>query len=246
MAKHSARSTETQVRVEVSSGVLLAGGLVILLLVVAAIGVVIWQRSQIDPVAALPPVVAANVTPEGYPVKGSPTAPVTVIEYSDFLCPNCRNFFEQSFPIFEPYIQAGLIRFVYADFPVHGEESILVAEAARCALEQNAFWPYHDLLFQRQAEMSSAPSPQDPLKRLAAELGLNTEAFNRCLDSRKYEKAVKDSFERAKTLGLRGTPSFVIIDPIAGQRPPITGDPSAPRWEDLFQRYAADLGWPLQ
>lgn len=246
MAKRGTRSTGTQVRIELSSGLLLASGLLLVLLILAAIGVVIWLRSQANPVAALPPAVAANVTPEGYPVKGSSTAPVTVIEYSDFQCPNCRKFFEESLPAFEPYIQAGLIRLVYADFPIRGEESLLAAEAARCALEQNAFWPYHDLLFQRQAGVNSGTFSRENLKAFAAELGLNTEAFNRCLDSRKYEKVVKQSLERAKALGLRGTPSFVIIDPIAGQRPPITGDPSAPRWEDLFQRYASDLGWPLR
>jgi protein-disulfide isomerase len=246
MAKRSSRSASTEVSIQLPTGALLVGGAVILLLVLLVVGVFVWQRSQVAPVAAPAPVVAANVTPEGFPVKGSPTAPVTVIEYSDFQCPNCRRFFEETLSAFEPYIQAGLVRLVYADFPIRGEESLLAAQAGRCALEQNAFWEYHDLLFQRQAGVNSGTFSRENLKAYAAELGLDVEAFSRCLDSGKYEKAVLQALEQAKALGLKGTPSFVIIDPIAGQRPPITGDPSAPRWQDLFDRYASDLGWPLR
>lgn len=246
MAKRSARSATASRTIQISTGALLAGGAAILLLVLIAVGVIVWRRSQATPVAALPPGVAANVTPEGFPAKGSPTAPVTVVEYADFQCPNCRKFFEESLPAFEPYIQAGLVRLVFADFPIRGEESLLAAQAGRCALEQNAFWPYHDLLFQRQAGVNNGTFSRDNLKAYAAELGLNTQAFNGCLDSRKYEKPVEKALEQAKALGLKGTPSFVVIDPIAGQRPPITGDPSAPRWQDLFERYASDLGWPLR
>ncbi len=246
MAKRSSRSASTEVAIQLPTGALLAGSAVVLLLALLLVGVVVWKQFQATPAAVPPPAVAANMTPEGFPIKGSPTAPVTVIEYADFQCPNCRRFFEESLPAFEPYIQAGLVRLVYADFPIRGEESLLAAQAGRCALEQNAFWQYHDLLFERQAGVNSGTFSRENLKAYAAELGLDVKAFSRCLDSGKYEKAVLQALEQAKALGLKGTPSFVVIDPIAGQRPPITGDPSAPRWQDLFDRYVSDLGWPTR
>lgn len=233
-----ARKRNATTTIEITSSTVLVGVTVLLLLTLAVGGVFVSQRSEAIPT---PPPGVANVTPEGFAVKGAPTAPVTIVEYGDFQCANCRRFTEESLPAFETYIQSGLVRLVYHDFPVRGEESLLAAEAARCALEQNAFWPYHDLLYQKQAGVNDGTFSRENLKLYAASLGLDTQAFNRCLDSGRYRPAVEKALDEAKALGLRGTPSFVIQDP-AAVRDPIAGDPGAVRWEDLFQRYINDFG----
>lgn len=219
---------------------MLVGATIFLILALTTGGVIVWQRAQTIPT---PPPSVVNVTPAGFPVKGAPTAPVTIVEYADFQCANCRRFVQESLPAFEPYIQSGMVRLVFHDFPIRGEESLLAAEAARCALEQNAFWPYHDLLYQRQAGVNDGTFSRDNLKTYAASLGLDRSAFNRCLDSNKYRRAIEKALNDAQALNLRGTPSFVIQDPVA-VRDPLAGDPGPMRWQDLFQRYVNDFGFP--
>lgn len=221
-------------------GAALLGGTISAILVLIVIGVIIWQRSTALPP---PPPGVAGVTPEGFAVKGLGTAPITIVEYADFQCANCRRFVEESLPTFDRYIQAGMVRVVFHDFPIFGEESAVAAEASRCALEQNAFWPYHDLLYQRQAGINSGTFSPANLKAFAVELGLNATLFDKCLDSRKYRRSIEQAQANAQSLGLTGTPSFVIQDPVA-VRQPITGDPTASQWEDLFVRYLNDFGWP--
>lgn len=217
---------------------MLVGAAVVLILLLSVGGIIVWLRSS--QVTGTPPGVM-DVTPEGFPVRGAPTAPVTVIEYADFQCANCRRFVDESLPAFEPYIRSGLARLVFHDFPIRGAESIRAAEAGRCALEQNAFWPYHDLLYERQAGINEGAFTQENLEAFAAELGLDVTAFGRCLASRKYRRAIQEALANAEALGLRGTPSFVLQDP-AATREPITGDPGPQQWDDLFQRYIDDLG----
>lgn len=216
----------------------LIGGAGLLILILAVGGVIVWLRS---PQAVGPPPGVLDVTPEGFPVLGAPTAPVTVIEYADFQCANCRRFTEESLPAFDPYIRSGLVRLVFHDFPIRGAESILASEAGRCALEQNAFWPYHDLLYDRQSGINEGTFTEANLEAYAAELGLDVPAFGRCLASRKYRGAVRAALADAQALGLQGTPSFVLQDPVA-TREPLAGDPGPQQWDDLFQRYIDDLG----
>lgn len=230
------RSSRTQESGPANS--LLIAGAILLILLLTVGGIVVWLRS---PRAAGPPPGVVDVTPEGFPVRGAPTAPVTVIEYADFQCANCRRFAEESLAAFEPYIRSGLVRLVFHDFPIRGAESILAAEAGRCALEQNAFWPYHNLLYERQTGINEGIFTQENLEAYAAELGLDVPAFGRCLASRKYRGAIQEALIDAQALGLRGTPSFVLQDP-AATREPITGDPGPQQWDDLFQRYIDDLG----
>jgi protein-disulfide isomerase len=114
----------------------------------------------------------------------------------------------------EKYIEAGLVRFDYRHFVILGPQSQKAAEASECAAEQGSFWPFHDLLFDRKARNV------DDLKRLAADLSLDTAAFDNCLDSGTYESLVRDETELIASLGVRGTPAFVINgQPLAGAQP---------------------------
>jgi len=105
------------------------------------------------------------------------------------------------------YVATGKVRLVYVDFVVKGESALLAAEAAHCAGEQDAFWPYHDLLFERQFEEEISG---DYLKGLAEELGLDTENFGTCLDEERYRDSVISLTQEARKIGLQGTPSFII------------------------------------
>ena len=108
----------------------------------------------------------------------------------------------------------------YQHFAFLGQESQWSAEASECASEQDAFWDYHDLLFSRQAGENRGAFNQDNLKQFAADLGLNTQAFNACLDSGKYASLVRSETLGAQSIGVTGTPAFMINGrPLVGAQP---------------------------
>ena len=153
--------------------------------------------------------------------KGDPDAPVTIIEFGDFQCPFCGRFAAQTEPqIDEQYIQSGKVRFGYFNFAFLGPESTWAAEAAECAADQDKFWEYHDTLYSSQSGENRGAFNKDNLKKLAQELGLDTQAFNECLDSGKYTSLVQDDTNASSALGVQSTPTFLINGkPVIGAQP---------------------------
>jgi protein-disulfide isomerase len=101
-----------------------------------------------------------------------------------------------------------------------GPESQWAAEASECAAEQGAFWPYHDLLYNQQAGENRGAFNKDRLKGFAAELGLDTTAFNTCLDSGEHASLVRTETATVQSLGGRGTPAFLVNGrPLVGAQP---------------------------
>ena len=81
-------------------------------------------------------------------IRGNANAPVTLIEYGDYQCPYCGEFFSQTEPqIVANYVTPGKVRMVFRNFAFLGPESIAAAEAADCAEDQNKLWAYHDALY---------------------------------------------------------------------------------------------------
>ena len=142
---------------------------------------------------------------------GNPDAPVTILEYSDFLCPYCRTVALETMPqIEEEYIAMGKVKLVFKQSPapqLHGEECVVAAEASECAAEQNAFWQYHDTLF---LNAESVTFSSENLKRFAQGLGLDTESFSTCLDEGKYRSKVADDAAEARRRGINSTPTFFV------------------------------------
>jgi protein-disulfide isomerase len=142
---------------------------------------------------------------------GSPDAPLTIVEYSDFLCPYCTQAALQIVPqIEDEYVATGKVKLIWKQFPsaqLHGEAAITAAEASECAAEQNAFWEYHDALFLNNTRVVFNT---DNLKRLAQELNLDTEAFNACLDEGKYSNKVADDYSEGRRRQVTGTPTFFV------------------------------------
>lgn len=113
-----------------------------------------------------------------------------------------------------------MVRFGYQHFAFLGPESEWSAEASECAAEQDAFWAYHDLLFDRWGGENRGAFSKDNLKQFAAELGLDTAAFTACLDSGRYTSVVRVEKATIQSLGVRGTPAFLINGrPLVGAQP---------------------------
>ncbi|MBW2982882.1 thioredoxin domain-containing protein [Candidatus Woesearchaeota archaeon] len=151
------------------------------------------------------------------PVMGAEDAPITIVEFSDFECPYCTRFWEQTLPkIKEEFVDTGLVKLVYRDLPLSFHDNAQkAAEAAECAHDQDEFWAYHDKLFASQDGLST-----DSLKKYATDLGLDVEEFNECLDSGKHAQEVQADAEAARQQGITGTPGFVINgQTISGAQP---------------------------
>jgi protein-disulfide isomerase len=149
------------------------------------------------------------------PIKGNPDAPVTIVEYSDYQCPFCQRHFQDTMPELESYIDAGQVRYVFKDFPIHSihPQAQRAHESARCAREldgETAFWEMHDLLFANQNEWAGAGNHVNIFKGLASEAGLDQERFDACLDSGRYAEAVNADLAEGQQLGVAGTPAFFI------------------------------------
>ncbi|GIK37158.1 MAG: hypothetical protein BroJett011_09910 [Chloroflexota bacterium] len=199
-----------------------AGMVVAVLAVALGVGLGYLARPALDgttpgvAVTAKSPVnLVEDLVQTGGHSKGSPDAPVVMVEYSDFQCPYCGRHAQEVAPRLEgTYIKNDQMRFVYKHFIVKGPDSVAAALAAECAGEQNKFWEYHDLLFARAGQVIFNA---DNLKAFAAELGLDVAAFNPCFDSQKYLNVVEANSTEAKQLGIRGTPGFFVNDtPVAG------------------------------
>jgi protein-disulfide isomerase len=145
-----------------------------------------------------------KVSSAGSPSKGPTSAPIELIEFSDFQCPFCLRA--------DPTVQQVLstygdkIRFVYRHYPLPNHPSARpAAEAAACAAEQGKFWPYHDLLFANPSKLSDAD-----LKQHASTLGLNTGQFNTCVDTHKPKGLIDADLKAGEEAGVNGTPAFYI------------------------------------
>ncbi len=156
-----------------------------------------------------------EVETEGHPFRGSPDAPVTIVEFSDFECPFCR----RAEPVFKQIQEeyGDQVRLVYRQFPLNDihPRAQKAAEASLCADEQGQFWNMHDVLFLEPVELELAS-----LREKAATAGLDTAVFNECLESAKYADRVEADVRAGVLAGVTGTPAvFINGRPIIGAQP---------------------------
>ena len=137
--------------------------------------------------------------------RGSATAPITIVEFTDYQCPFCRRFQLQTWPAIERnYIASGKVRFIVRDLPLKIHSAARpAAEAAHCAGEQGKFWPMHEALLNMQLDDAT-------LLARAQALGLDVARFKECVLSDKYEAAIARNAAQADALGVNGTPTFII------------------------------------
>jgi protein-disulfide isomerase len=138
------------------------------------------------------------------PVRGSPMAPVTIVEFSDFECPFCG----AAYPILEQLVEQsdGKVRLVFKHYPLDQHtHARLAAKAAIAAKKQNKFWEMHDLLFENQHRLQ-----KPDLVRYARQLGLDVERFKKDLESEEVEKALAADKAEGREVGVQGTPTIFV------------------------------------
>lgn len=165
---------------------------------------------------------------------GNADAPVVIEAFEDFGCPHCLHFTATAEPrLLDDYVARGKVRLVYRYFPLQ-QLTANAAIAAQCAAEQDRFWEYHKELFIAQAEAANGTGPAlaaafapAGLRDLAGRLGLDPAAFETCLTGDSAVAKVTEDYRAGQTLGLRGTPSFVVNGQV------LTGNPE--KYEDWKQ-----------
>ena len=151
-----------------------------------------------------PPRYEVAVAPEDAAL-GPATAPVTLVEFSDFQCPFCQRVMPTLKRVKDTY--GDRVRIVWKDFPLTSihPEAFKAAEAGNCAREQGKFWEYHDTLFTNQQALQP-----EFLKKYAADVGLDVTKFGACLDTAKYGARVQEHVGVGTDLGVQSTPSAFI------------------------------------
>ena len=170
------------------------------------------------PASASDHLCASGLVPVDGRKCGPDSAPVKIIEMSDYQCPWCKRFVDTTEKeVEEQYVSEGLVQIEFRNFAVTGgnqpkqvNEATLAAEAAECANDQGRYWEYHYKLYAEQQGENQGAFLPERLKQFAADLGLDQEGFDACLDSHRHYDEIMQEREEAIALGARGTPTLVI------------------------------------
>ena len=141
------------------------------------------------------------------PTLGSASAPLTMVEFTDYQCPYCRRFEAEVWPkLKRQYIDTGKLRYIARDLPLEFHAMAApAAEAAHCAGEQGKFWEMHAALLGGAADLGAGG-----IGRRAGALGLDMSRFGACLEHRRYAAVIVAHEREADAAGIRGTPGFVV------------------------------------
>ena len=152
---------------------------------------------------------ASIIDLKGAPEKGSKDTKVAVVEFTDFWCGFCARFAKDTLPqLNKEYVDTGKVRYYVKDFAA--QRGPKVSEASHCAAEQGKYWQLHDKLFQNYGKYSDSEIAQ-----YVQQAGADPTIFQKCAESDRYAKIVRDSMEQGTAAGVDGTPTFMlgVIDP---------------------------------
>ena len=150
---------------------------------------------------------------QGSTMLGNPNAKITIVEFGDYQCTFCYKFHDETMKkINQEYIKTANVNFIYKDFPLNGEQSILASEASYCAQKQNKFWEYHDTLYNNWGGENTGWITKNVLQGFARDVGLNLDEFSQCLENSEYRQKVLDNEQFAREIGINATPSFLIFN----------------------------------
>ncbi|MFA5020453.1 MAG: thioredoxin domain-containing protein [Patescibacteria group bacterium] len=161
----------------------------------------------------------------GRPQLGNASSGLVIVEFADFNCSVCLEEFPIIRAISNKYAQD--ILFIFRNYPVIDQNSLMLAQAGLCAEEQEKFWPFHDRLFSSQGRISSLADFQ----KIAVMSGLDWNRLQDCINTEKYRPQVMEDMQDALDLGARGTPTFFVN----GSK--LDGPVSESVWEEIIAKY---------
>ena len=152
---------------------------------------------------------------------GRTDAPVVMVAYSDFQCPFCGKFARDTEPtLVQKYVDTGILRIEWRDFPYLGADSTTAAYAGRAAAAQGKFWQFHDAAYAKEFRPNSGALSASNLDAIATALGLDLTRFHADMASGTVHTAVEDDFVGGQQIGVSGTPAFIVNGtPVIGAQP---------------------------
>lgn len=194
--------------------------------------------------------IPTGFTAEGYPYRGSPDAPVTLVEYSDYLCPFCKRHFDETLPgLLNDYVRSGKVQYVFRDFPIVSlhPNAPQGHAAAWCVGEQDAaqYWKMHDLLFATRDQWYSLTDPSAYLEQLALKAGSDPTAYRACIESKRTQAIVDTGIAAANIKGFNGTPSFEFVANASQKTHTLIGAQSLILFKDWLDSMVAGKEPPL-
>jgi protein-disulfide isomerase len=161
------------------------------------------------PLPPTPTTIPAEVTVDDDPFLGAADAPIKVVEFSDYQCGFCARFYVETLrPLTDRY--GNLIQFVYRDFPIFGDASVLGAMSAECAGNQGKFWEYHNTIFEDHTSETPSDLTFETYQRWATELGLDYEQWLTCMNDPTTLDEIRIDALAGQEWGITGTPTFFI------------------------------------
>ena len=151
---------------------------------------------------------------DGSPYYGSLSAPIVIVDFSDFQCHLCKRHVDNTEPqINSTYVQDGKVVYVFKHLPNRGIESKPISLASQCINDQGKFWDFHKLLYENQGPIDSGWANSDNIKKFVSQLnGINIDEFNSCFNGMKYDSFIDNDIALANSLGFHATPSFLIVN----------------------------------
>jgi protein-disulfide isomerase len=186
----------------------------------------------------------SNLIKQGSPYIGNLSAPITIVDFSDFQCHLCARHVKNTEPqINETYIQTGQVALVFKHLPNRGFDSMDAHIAAQCTNDQGKFWQFYKLLYENQQAIDSGWVSKDNLKKFASQIsGLEKEQFNTCFDSQTHKESIDNDVKLAHSQGFFDTPSFIIVDSIDGSDPEIIrGAQPFPAFQSVIEKKLDEL-----
>lgn len=142
---------------------------------------------------------------------GEADAPITLIEYSSMTCPHCKSFHDSVLPkLIENYIDKGLVKYVYGDFPLN-LPALRASLTARCFTQNEQYFRYINFLFKTQDKWAFAQNPEQYLRQNAKLLGISHDDLYTCLDAENYEESFLEYLQTIRNeKNINSTPTFII------------------------------------
>ncbi|MGH9977722.1 MAG: thioredoxin domain-containing protein [Nitrososphaeraceae archaeon] len=200
--------------------------IIVIAMTIFSLSILSYQFSDSNFVAATSSTIKYSLSEliqQGSPYLGDPSAPITIVDFSDFQCHLCARYVKNTEPLInETYIQTGQVALVFKHLPNRGLDSMGAHLAAQCTNDQGKFWQFHKLLYENQQAIDSGWVNEENLKKFASQIpGLSIEQFDSCFDTQKYREFIDNDIELANSQGFFDTPSFVVVNSVNGSDPEI-------------------------
>lgn len=182
----------------------------------------------------------------GKPIMGDADAPIRIYYWTDFQCPFCERFERETLPdLVREYVDPGRVQIVFVSLPYFGTDSMTAAVASKCVWRQvrdadtSAYWDWHATIFEKQGEKNSGWAAAGRLIEYTRSVsGVDADALSQCLDERRatLESQVNADAKFARSVGIRGTPTFIVYDPAAETGGRLVGAQPLERFGEAIER----------